>query len=209
MLEFGAHPSSDLPDRYIVHGRDIRALRAALSRPVPTAESEAVRAAFSAWQMGRYPKGDECERARIEWDKIGTPLARLSNGDVVSLEDEWEAWNAALRSLPIPASAEAVRDACAKACVRASDECPGTEDEIATWREAAMWCAAAIRSLPLPPAAPEGEVERPDEVPSAGAFREAFKNATLPRGADSASWAGGYCAGWTAAERAAKGGNRG
>ncbi len=50
------------------------------------------RAAFEAWQMAWAPKGDECERARIEWDKLDTPLARLTNGHVVSLEDEWEAW---------------------------------------------------------------------------------------------------------------------
>ena len=30
MLEFGAHPSSDLPDCYIVHGTDLRMLRDAL-----------------------------------------------------------------------------------------------------------------------------------------------------------------------------------
>lgn len=44
MLEFGAHPSSDLPDCYIVHGTDIRALRAALSRPAADASgAEAMR----------------------------------------------------------------------------------------------------------------------------------------------------------------------
>ena len=30
------------------------------------------RAAFEAWQMAWAPKGDECERARIEWDKLDT-----------------------------------------------------------------------------------------------------------------------------------------
>lgn len=109
------------------------------------------------------------------------------------------------------ADAEAVREACEKAAHSAAlyvDE---------TWREGAdatAWhpikamlirdaVASATRALPLP--APD-DVAMPDEVPSAGAFREAFKNAALPRGADYASWASGYCAGWTAAERAAKGG---
>ena len=46
----------------------------------------------------------------------------------------------------------AMREACAKACVIAARECPGSSDEETTWREAAMWCLNRIRALPLPAA---------------------------------------------------------
>jgi len=65
------------------------------------------RAEFEAWQMAWAPKGDECERASIEWDELDTPLARLTNGHVVSLEDEWEAWQASRAALAVaPATAQ-------------------------------------------------------------------------------------------------------
>ena len=67
------------------------------------------RAEFEAWQMAWAPKGDECERASIEWDELDTPLARLTNGHVVSLEDEWEAWQASRAALAVaPATAQPV-----------------------------------------------------------------------------------------------------
>lgn len=51
----------------------------------------------------------------------------------------------------------------------------------------------------------DGDVLMPKDVLGAGEFRDAFKKAVPPRGADTASWVNGYCAGWTACEAALRG----
>jgi hypothetical protein len=65
---------------------------------------------------------------------------------------------------------------------------------------------AVTTNTPTPPApaddASGAEAMMPKDVPGAAEFRDAFKAAVPPRGADHASWVNGYCAGWIACEKA-------
>ena len=99
------------------------------------------RAEFEAWQMAWAPKGDECERASIEWDELDTPLARLTNGHVVSLEDEWEAWQASRAALAVaPATAQPVAWACDK---HSPSNCVGSR-----WVMVCEWTRDGVGKVP-------------------------------------------------------------
>ena len=89
------------------------AIRRRLPLPAPddaveeAASVAAMREAFTAWQVGLYPKGDDRERARVDWvsqirGALPEPFAVLCDGESVYLGDEWGAWQSALRSLPLP-----------------------------------------------------------------------------------------------------------
>jgi hypothetical protein len=67
---------------------------------------------------------------------------------------------------------------------------------------AAPDAASGPKAPPRMPAPADADPLMPKDVPGAAAFRDAFKKAVPPRGADHVSWVNGYCAGWIACEKA-------
>lgn len=88
---------------------------------------------------------------------------------------------------------------------------PAPRDEAPATREPGVVGACEILEALQSPAAASAtgrEAERED-VPGAAEFRDAFKKAVPPRGADLASWVNGYCAGWIACYAALRRGGEG
>lgn len=97
MLEFGAHPSSDLPDCYIVHGADIRALRAALERPANDAGAMRHAAAEIA-RRGAFAAYEEMTDTGHDTEKKHTYSECMD-----AIGDALSECEAQIRALPLPA----------------------------------------------------------------------------------------------------------
>ena len=170
-------------------------------------------------------RSDEIEAAAKRLDRAGTALSNAIVYDEAKIDDArtelYRAQDALRDALALPreappaSSSEAAREACAKVCLLAADECPGTEDECATWREAAMWCVQAIRALLLP--APD-EVERARRAMDRAivesdrlASSEATRFTEMHRAAVAREWEAttAYRTALLAAERDEKGGDDG
>lgn len=96
MLEFGAHPSSDLPDCYIVHGTDIRALRAALERPANDAGAMRHAAAEIA-RRGAFAAYEEMTDTGHDTEKKHTYSECMD-----AIGDALSECEAQIRALPLP-----------------------------------------------------------------------------------------------------------
>ena len=89
--------------------------------------------------------------------------------------------------------------------------CPAPRDEAPATHEPGVVGACEILEAlqSLDAASATGREAGAEDVPGAAEFREAFKKAAPPRGADLASWVNGYCAGWTACYAALRRGGEG